>query len=197
MNARRWLCFLLVCLVAGCLGYWRGAQVTNLECRTRMAELDTRHAAEDRARAEAVALAEKNARERLQTEVSRGHALSMQLETAQAELDTERASINQRIADVSQTAARDCRGLGADWVRVYNEALGLASATRSHSGAGSQSPGAAGTVASPAGAESARAGVQRNALTTPQDVLAHVRDYGAYCRKLASGYRALVAWETP
>ena len=26
---------------------------------------------------------------------------------------------------------------------------------------------------------------------TPEDVLAHVRDYGQYCRKLEAGYRAL------
>lgn len=40
-------------------------------------------------------------------------------------------------------------------------------------------------------ARAARAGVREDALTTPEDVLAHVGDYGQYCRKLEAGYRAL------
>ena len=36
--------------------------------------------------------------------------------------------------------------------------------------------------------------VQPGALATPEDVLAHVRDYGLYCRKLEAGYRGLVGY---
>ena len=32
-------------------------------------------------------------------------------------------------------------------------------------------------------------------LTTPEDVLAHIRDYGGYCRRLEAGYRALIDYE--
>ena len=36
-------------------------------------------------------------------------------------------------------------------------------------------------------------------LATPEDVLAHVRDYGGYCRKLEAGYRGLADYikDTP
>ena len=34
--------------------------------------------------------------------------------------------------------------------------------------------------------------VQPDTLATPEDVLAHVRDFGGYCRKLEAGYRALI-----
>ncbi len=48
--------------------------------------------------------------------------------------------------------------------------------------------------AAPASARDARAGVQPDALTTPEDVLAHVRDYGGYCRRLEARYRALITF---
>ena len=41
-------------------------------------------------------------------------------------------------------------------------------------------------------AGTAHAGVRQDALATPEDVLAHIRDFGGYCRKLEAGYRALV-----
>lgn len=64
----------------------------------------------ERARAEAVAAAEKNARERLAAETARGEKLARELAAKTAELDAERASVNRRIRDVSEKARRDCAG---------------------------------------------------------------------------------------
>ena len=111
------------------------------------------------------------------------------LETKTAELDAERASINKRIRDVSEKARRDCAGLSREWVRLYNEALGLAG---SYYSAGNEGSAPGGADDAPGSAGTACAGVRQDALATPEDVLAHVRDFGGYCRKLEAGYRALV-----
>lgn len=79
-------------------------------------------------------------------------------------------------------ARRDCAGLSAGWVRLYNEALGLAAGAGS--GPGSESADPAGTAAPPGQTGPAGTGVRGDALATPEDVLAHVRDYGGYCRGL-------------
>lgn len=150
--------------------------------------MNATHAEQERARAEAVAAAEKNARERLAAETARGEKLARELAAKNAELDAERASVNRRIRDVSEAARRDCAGLSAGWVRLYNEALGLADSGDS---AGREGSAPGGAHDAPGSAGAARAGVQPDALATPEDVLAHIRDYGLYCRRLEAGYRAL------
>ncbi len=178
---------LIVCLLAFLAGYARGDYVTSRVYEARVASINAVHAEEEKARAKAVAAGEKNARERLAAETVRGEKLARELAAKTAELDAERASINKRIRDVSEKARRDCAGLSLEWVRRYNEALGLGSG---HSaGSEGSAPGGAHDAPGPAGA--ARAGIRPDALATPEDVLAHVRDYGLYCRKLEAGYRAL------
>lgn len=157
------------------------------EYEAKIATINAAHAEQERARAEAVAAGEKNARERLAAETVRGEKLARELAAKTAELDAERASINKRIRDVSEKARRDCAGLSLEWVRLYNEALGLGSG---HS-AGSEGSAPGGAHDAPGSAGAARAGVRQDALATPEDVLAHVRDFGGYCRKLEAGYRAL------
>ena len=157
------------------------------EYEARIAAMNAARAEEERARAEAVAAAEKNARERLAAETARGEKFARELAAKTAELDAERASINKRIRDVSETARRDCAGLSAGWVRLYNEALGLGSGDS----AGDEGSAPGGAHDAPGSAGAARAGVQPDALATPEDVLAHIRDYGGYCRKLEAGYRGL------
>lgn len=178
---------LIVCLLAFLAGYARGDYVTSRVYEARVASINAVHAEEEKARAEAVATAEKNARERLAAETVRGEKLARELAAKTAELDAERASINKRIRDVSEKARRDCAGLSLEWVRLYNEALGLGSG---HS-AGSEGSAPGGAHDAPGSAGAARAGVRQDALATPEDVLAHVRDFGGYCRKLEAGYRAL------
>lgn len=161
------------------------------EYEAKIAAINAAHAEQERARAEAVAAAEKNARERLAAETARGNALADELLRKREQLDAERASINRRIRDVSEAARRDCAGLSAGWVRLYNEALGLANSGDS---AGNQGSAPGGAHDAPGSAGAAHAGVQPGALATPEDVLAHVRDYGGYCRKLEAGYRGLVGY---
>lgn len=165
------------------------------EYEAKIATMNATHAEQERARAEAVAAAEKNARERLAAETARGEKFARELAVKTAELDAERASVNRRIRDVSEKARRDCAGLPLGWVRLYNEALGLGAG---HS-AGNEGFAPGGTGDAPGSAGAARARVQPDALATPEDVLAHVRDFGGYCRKLEAGYRGLIDYikDTP
>ena len=183
-----WLWAVLVCVVIYGAGVWRGLDVVTEEYEARIAAMNAARAEEERARAEAVAAAEKNARERLAAETARGEKFARELAVKTAELDAERASINKRIRDVSEKARRDCAGLSREWVRLYNEALGLAG---SYYSAGNEGSAPGGADDAPGSAGAARAGVQPDALATPEDVLAHIRDYGLYCRRLEAGYRAL------
>ena len=191
-----WLWAVLVCVVIYGAGVWRGLDVVTEEYEAKIATMNATHAEQERARAEAVAAAEKNARERLAAETARGEKFARELAVKTAELDAERASVNRRIRDVSEAARRDCAGLSAGWVRLYNEALGLADSGDS---AGNQGSAPGGAHDAPGSAGTAHAGVRQDALATPEDVLAHVRDYGGYCRKLEAGYRGLVDYikDTP
>lgn len=183
-----WLWAVLVCVVIYGAGVWRELDVVTEEYEARIATMNAARAEEEKARAEAVAAAEKNAREALAAEAARGEKLARELAAKNAELDAERASVNRRIRDVSEAARRDCAGLSDSWVRLYNEALGLGTG---HS-AGNEGSAPGGAHDAPGSAGSAGARVQPDALATPEDVLAHVRDFGGYCRKLEAGYRALV-----
>ena len=186
MTARDCLALLLAGLVAAWWGYTAGARHVSNRYEAELASIHAAHAERERARAEAVAAAEKNARERLAAATARGETLARELAAKTAELDAERASVNRRIRDVSEAARRHCAGLSLEWVRLYNEAL-----YGSGHSAGSEGPAPGGAHDAPASARAARPGVREDALTTPEDVLAHVRDYGQYCRKLEAGYRAL------
>ena len=181
-----WLWAVLVCVVIYGAGVWRGLDVVTEEYEAKIAAMNATRAEEERARAEAVAAAEKNARERLAAETARGEKFARELAVKTAELDAERASVNRRIRDVSEKARRDCAGLPAGWVRLYNEAL-----YGSYHSAGNEGSAPGGTHDAPGSAGAAGARVQPDALATPEDVLAHVRDYGLYCRRLEAGYRAL------
>lgn len=160
----------------------------------RIADMAREVSEKEKARAEAVATAERTARERLEKESVRVASLSAELSDARATLARERKSFDARLQAVSVAAARDCAGLSAEWVRLYNEALGLA-----RPGGGPAGPDAdsAGPVAAPGQAGPARAGLQPDALATPEDVLAHVRDYGGYCRGLESQLDTLARAVSP
>lgn len=186
-----WLWAVLVCVVIYGAGVWRGLDVVTEEYEAKIAVMNAVHAEEERARAEAVAAAERQAHEALVAATARGEKLARELAAKTAELDAERASVNRRIRDVSEKARRDCAGLSLEWVRLYNEALGLAGSGHS---AGRKGPAPGGAHDSPGSAGAAGARVQPDTLATPEDVLAHVRDFGGYCRKLEAGYRALITF---
>ena len=179
---------LVICLAALLAGYSHGRNTAEQEGNARIAALRAAWAEQERSRAE------ESARERLAAATERGDRLAAELTNAARELDAARADLNRRIRRVSETARRDCPGLSAGWVRLYNEALGLAGPDAGHgAGAEGESSGNAADASGSAGA--AGAGLQPDALTTPEDVLAHIRDYGGYCRRLEAGYRALIDYE--
>ena len=160
----------------------------------RIAVLAEEVSQKDKARADAVAAAERAAREKLEKETARVATLSAELSDARQKLAKERQNFDVRLQKVAVAARRDCAGLPVDWVRLYNEALGLAG---SGGGPGGENAAPAG-VAEPSGqAGAARAGVRGDALATPEDVLAHVRDYGGYCRGLESQLATLARVVSP
>ena len=185
---------LAICLAALLAGYLYGRDTAEQEGNARIAALQAAWAERERSRAEAVAAAEKSARERLAAATERGDRLAAELTNTARELDAARADLNRRIRHVSETARRDCPGLPAGWVRLYNEALGLAGPDAGR-GAGSEGEGSGGAADASGSAGAAGAGLQSDTLTTPEDVLAHIRDYGGYCRRLEAGYRALIDYE--
>ena len=189
MTARDCLALLLAGLLAAWWGYAAGTRHTSERYEAELAAINAAHAEQERTRTEAVAAAERQARERLAAETVRGEKLARELAAKTAELDAERASVNRRIRDVSEKARRDCAGLPAGWVRLYNEAL-----YGSGHSAGNEGSAPGGAHDAPGSAGTARAGIQPDALATPEDVLAHIRDYGGYCRKLEAGYRALITF---
>lgn len=148
----------------------------------RIAVLAEEVSQKDKARAEAVAEAERAAREKLEKETARVASLSAELSDARKKLAKERQNFDVRLQKVAFAARRDCAGLSRDWVCLYNEALGLAAGA--DNGPGSENADPAGTAQNAGQAGPARAGVRGDALTTPEDVLTHVRDYGGYCRGL-------------
>lgn len=148
---------------------------------TRIAVLAEEVSQKDKARADAVAAAERAAREKLEKETARMAVLSAELFDARQKLAKERQTFDARLKKVALAARRDCAGLSSNWVRLYNEALGLAG---SGGGSGSQDTDPAGTAQNAGQTGPAETGIRGDALATPEDVLAHVRDYGGYCRGL-------------
>lgn len=149
---------------------------------TRIANLAQEVSEKEKARADAVAAAERAAREKLEKETARVAALSAELSDARKKLAKERQTFDARLQKVAVAARHNCAGLSRDWVRLYNEALGLA--TGAGGGSGSQDTDPAGTAQNAGQTGPAGTGVRGDALATPEDVLAHVRDYGGYCRGL-------------
>lgn len=169
-------------------------ELQKAQYETRITTLAQEVSEKEKARAEAVAVAERAAREKLERESARVASLAAELSAARAQLAKNRKDFDARLQAVSLAAARDCRGLSADWVRLYNEALGLAGA-----GGGPRGEGAdpAGTAAPARQAGPAGTGVRGDALATPEDVLAHVRDYGGYCRGLEAQLATLARVVSP
>lgn len=181
----------LLGVLAFLAGYFHGEDMAKQEGNARIAAMQTAWAEQERGRAEAAAAAEKSARERLAAEVARGNRLAAELTNTTQALDKARDDLNKRIRHVSETARRDCPGLSAEWVQLYNEALGLAGSDAGHS-AGDEKSGSVNAVDTADTTGTSGTGIQPDALTTPEDVLAHIRDYGGYCRRLEAGYRALI-----
>ncbi len=189
MNSRNALIVLLLCLCCGAAGYARGVSAEAARGRARLAEQAETASREAEARAVATAEAERFARRRLEEETARAAAVAGELSETRSRLAAERRAFNRRMIRVSEEASRRCAGLSADWVRLYNEALGLAPVKSVPSAS------AAGAGAAAGSAPAAGSGLQPGTPVTasPEDLLAHVRDYGGYCRSLRAQTEALLS----
>ena len=176
---RNVIAVVLLCAACCAAGYVRGFGIAETRGRALLAEQAEASASEREALAVAMAEAERAA------------AIAGELSETRNRLAAERQAFTRRMARVAEDASRHCAGLSAGWVRLYNEALGLAPA------APEASAPAAG-IGAPAGSASATgAGVRPGAsvMVSPEDLLAHARDYGGYCRNLRAQVEALLAVE--
>ena len=173
----------LLCAACCAAGYVRGFGIAETRGRALLAEQAEASASEREALAVAAAEAERLARQRLEAETERAAAIAGELSETRNRLAAERQAFTRRMDRVAEDASRHCAGLPAGWVRLYNEALGLAPAAG---------------IGAPAGSASATgAGVRSGAsvMVSPEDLLAHARDYGGYCRNLRAQAEALLAVE--
>lgn len=188
---RNVIAVVLLCAACCAAGYVRGFGIAETRGRALLAEQAEASASEREALAVAMAEAERLARQRLEAEAERAAAIAGELSETRNRLAAERQAFTRRMARVAEDASRHCAGLSAGWVLLYNEALGLAPA------APEASAPAAG-IGAPAGSASATdAGVRSGAsvMVSPEDLLAHARDYGGYCRNLRAQAEALLAVE--
>ena len=158
-------------------GYWAGHSRADAARLAEVAELK-------RGYAEAYAEAQRQARAALEEEVRRGAAISAALIETRQDLLNRTKDINRRIENAARSAA-GCT-FGPAFVELYNEALGYGGAALP------ASAGASGAGDDPAATAPAGPGILAGQSVTPEDLLAHVRDYGAWARGLEAQARGLV-----
>ena len=118
----------LLCAACCAAGYVRGFGIAETRGRVLLAEQAEASASEREALAVAAAEAERLARQRLEAETERAAAIAGELSETRNRLAAERQAFTRRMDRVAEDASRHCAGLPAGWVRLYNEALGLAPA---------------------------------------------------------------------
>ena len=182
---RNVIAVVLLCAACCAAGYVRGFGIAETRGRALLAEQAEASASEREALAVAMAEAERLARQRLEAEAERAAAIAGELSETRNRLAAERQAFTRRMARVAEDASRHCAGLSAGWVLLYNEALGLAPAAPEAS-----APAAGSASATDAGVRSGA-----SVMVSPEDLLAHARDYGGYCRNLRAQAEALLAVE--
>lgn len=186
----------LVVAAAAWRGYHAGYESADLERQAEVAALNEEHtqvvAAIQEQHLRALAKAESVARQRLEQAVVRNHTLESQYQAAQQTIEKQsRELTNQRIVHASKdvdTADGSCR-FGPEWVRLYNEAIGASAGN-----GGDAVPAAA---SDPDANATAGAAVETGILqeqVTPEDILAHARDYGERNREMEAQLGALIEW---
>ena len=178
------LCLILA--AAWGTGYRAGYGRADDARRAEVAELSARLEAWKAEQAKAWAEAEKAAREASEAATARANTLAAKLDAAKAAQTAKTRDITRRIPHA--TAGLDCV-FNADFVRLYNEAIGCA-AGRAGGGAVSQADDPAGPAGTTGTAPAAGAGVRR--AVTPADILAHIRDYGARSQAMEAQIGALI-----
>ena len=123
---RNVIAVVLLCAACCAAGYVRGFGIAETRGRALLAEQAEASASEREALAVAMAEAERLARQRLEAEAERAAAIAGELSETRNRLAAERQAFTRRMDRVAEDASRHCAGLPAGWVRLYNEALGLA-----------------------------------------------------------------------
>ena len=166
---------------AGCQGYRMGYGQAEAEGQATVAEVRQEYA-------QAIAKAERAARERLQAEMSRADAVAVELETAKAVHTADIKTLKARIADVTLNSTHT---FSVEFVRMYNAAIGAdADYLHSAGGAASAEGRAASGAAAGAGLLDADSGVSE------ADLLAHIADYGQRCRDMEAQLRGWIDLST-
>jgi hypothetical protein len=174
----------LLCGLAAWKGYRAGFDRADADRRAEVAEIHAHHA-------EALADAERIARERLEAETARAAVIEHEYLAATQTIAAQRRAITReriRHASLDVAAVGGACAFGPDWVRLYNEALGC---DRGYA-VSAAAPGPA-DQAGAAGAADADV-LRGGARVTPADILAHARGYGARCRALEAQLNALIDW---
>ncbi len=125
--------------------------------------------------AEAMAKAERAARERLQAQITRANDVAATLEAERAKHNATLQIIKGRIADVTHGSTYS---FGDDFVRLCNEAVGAGPGSIHIAG----DPGDAEDSA--ATRQAVSAGVLADVPVTEADLLAWLADYGQRCRDI-------------
>ncbi len=182
-----WLAMALAVIIALGLAGWRGYEWGYSRAKDQGEAAISRLEADS---SQAQAQAESQARELLETATRRGQEAERKYMEASRTIAAQRSDLNRRrIADVSRVDVRCSDSgpvFGAQWVRDYNEALGLAHGDPAVPAAASVPFGNA--TNAPATGPGIRRGV------TASDILTHVRDYGAWCLTESARARELSRW---
>ena len=165
-----------------------------------LAELRAEYADKNAVRALAVADAERTARLKLEAETARANTLAAALMQARTRLADARREFSRRIAAyAAQYTAVVDPVYGPEFIRLYNEAIGLAPAAGAGGGPVPEDAAAAGTgaTADAAGTAGARLlpaapGIAGAATVSGADILAHMRDYGGRCQALEAQVNGLI-----
>ncbi|HEU6435850.1 MAG TPA: hypothetical protein VE028_00165 [Nitratidesulfovibrio sp.] len=164
-----------------------------------LADLRAEHADENTDRALAVADAERTARLKLEAETARANTLATELSQTRKLLGDARRAFSKRLADYARAAAVVDPVYGPEFIRLYNEAIGLAPAAGAGGGPVPEDAAAAGTrtttdTAGTAGPRllPAAPGIAGAATVSAADILAHIRDYGGRCLALEAQVNGLI-----
>lgn len=162
-------------------GYWAGYSRAD---SARVAEVATIRAEH----AQALAIAEQQALERLEEETAKANALAARAQETKTQIVVQTRTITKRIPYAAQSAA-GC-SFGPDFVQLYNAALGYSGGAAVSQGSGAAGADSSGGPAPAPGTEL----LPDKPVTppvTPADLLAHARDYGAWARTLEAQLKAL------
>jgi len=171
---------LVLAAACGLCGWHYGYQSAESTGKAALATVEKQYA-------DASANATATALQNFERETQRANGIAAQLIETRRALSSARANITGRIEHAAASVPADC-AFGPEFVGLWNDAHGLR--------AGALPEGAApgGTAGQPGQTGAAGAGIRGNASVA--DLLAHGRDYGAYCQGVEAQRDGLMQFVT-